>query len=310
MFFTPAGAAFQEANEPMKNVINTFSIVAYDPDEDAFGVGVASKFLAVGAIVPWARAGIGGVATQAMGKYTFGPDGLALMAQGLSASEALARLLANDPGRENRQVGLVDARGGVAAHTGRDCLDFAGHRLGENFTVQGNILAGPQVLDAMVETYRNASGDLATRLVQTLQAAEDAGGDRRGKQSAALVVAKANAGYGGDNDRYLDLRVDDDPRPIGRLAELVTTHFVFFGQPRAEDAVPVTKDLARELQTMLAAQGFYAGEVTGEWDAPTRQAFDQLVSVENLEERWSLAETPDAIDRVALDYLRMRFGRK
>lgn len=288
--------------------INTFSIVAYDPEEDAFGVGVASKFLAVGAIVPWAQAGVGAVATQAMGKYTFGPDGLALMARGLSAPDALAQLLGNDPSRENRQVGLVDAHGGVAAHTGRECLDYAGHRLGENFTVQGNILAGPQVLDAMVDTYTSATGDLAHRLVQALQAAEDAGGDRRGKQAAALVVAKPQAGYGGDNDRYLDLRVDDDPRPIGRLAELVTTHFVFFGQPRAEDAIPVDEPLAREMQTLLAAQGFYSGDVDGVWDEATRQAFDQLVSVENLEERWSPTETPDSIDSVALDYLRTRFG--
>lgn len=292
----------------MPTPITTFSIVAYDAAEDAFGVGVASKFLAVGSIVPWARAGVGGVATQAMGKYTFGPDGLALMADGLSASEALARLLQADTMPEHRQVGLVDARGGVAAHTGSECLDYAGHRLGDNFTVQGNILAGPQVLDAMVEAFTTASGDLANRLTQALQAAEDAGGDRRGKQSAALLVAKANAGYGGDNDRYLDLRVDDDPRPIGKLAELVAAHRVFFGPADERDAMPINMTLARELQTMLVKAGFYAGAVDGVWDDTARQAFDQLISVENLEERWNLRDTPDSIDPVALDYLRRRFG--
>ncbi len=289
--------------------IATFSIVAYDPTEDAFGVAVASKFLAVGAIVPWAQAGVGGVATQAMGKYTFGPDGLALMARGLSATDSLAELLVNDHGRDYRQVGLVDAHGGVAAHTGSGCLEYAGHRIGENFTCQGNILAGPQVLDAMVDTYTSASGDLATRLVQALQAAEDAGGDKRGKQAAAVLVAKAHAGYGGDNDHYLDLRVDDDPQPITRLAELVRTHFVFFGQPNPEDAVPIDTALARELQALTVAQGFYNGEANGVWDDASRRAFDHLVSVENLEERWNIDTTPDVIDRVALDYLRTRFGQ-
>ena len=293
----------------MVTTIATFSIAAYDPTENAFGVAVASKFLAVGAIVPWAQAGVGAVATQAMGKVSFGPDGLALMAQGLSASDALARLLANDPGREHRQVGLVDARGGVAAHTGSDCLYYAGHRLGDGFTCQGNILTGPEVLAAMVETYTSASGDFASRLVQTLQAAESAGGDSRGKQAAAVLVAKAHAGYGGDNDHYLDLRVDDDPRPVGRLAELVRTHFVFFGQPRPEDAVPIDRELARELQFRVAALGFYHGEIDGQWDDASRRAFDRLVSIENLEERWSLTETPDSIDSVALAYLRERFGR-
>jgi len=293
----------------MPMTIATFSIAAYDPAEDAFGVAVASKFLAVGAIVPWARAGVGAVATQAMGKYTFGPDGLELMAQGLSAPEALERLLSADPGREFRQVGLVDARGGVAAHTGSECLYYAGHRLGDGFTCQGNILTGPEVLDAMAATYTSAQGDFASRLVQALQAAEDAGGDSRGKQAAAVVVARAHGGYGGDNDRYLDLRVDDDPRPVGRLAELVRTHFVFFGQPRAQDALPVDETLARELQSLLAAQGFYSGAVNGQWDEASRRAFDKLVSIENLEERWNLQDNPDTVDSVALAYLRERFGR-
>ena len=293
----------------MPRLIATFSIAAYDPAEDAFGVAVASKFLAVGAIVPWARAGVGAVATQAMGKYTFGPDGLGLMAQGLSASQALERLLAADPGREFRQVGLVDARGDAAAHTGSECLVYAGHRLGEGFTCQGNILTGPEVLDAMAATYTSARGDFATRMVQALQAAEDAGGDSRGKQAAAVVVAKAHGGYGGDNDNYLDLRVDDDPRPVGRLAQLVRTHFVFFGQPRPEDALPVDETLARELQRLLVALGFYQGEVNGLWDDASRHAFDRLISIENLEERWNLHDNPDTLDSVALAYLRERFGQ-
>lgn len=289
--------------------LNTFSMVAYDPDEQSFGVAVASKFLAAAAVVSWAKAGVGAVATQSHAKISFGPDGLALMAQGKSAQETLDLLLANDPARERRQVGLVDARGGTAAYTGTQCSPFAGHRTGTNFAVQGNILAGAQVLDAMVEAYQGASGELADRLVAALQAAEAAGGDRRGKQSAGVLVVKPNGGYGGDNDRYLDLRVDDDSDPIAKLAELVKIHHLYFGTPHPEDQLPITEDLARELQTIMQRHGFYSGEINGKWDTPSIHAFWDLISNENLEERWQMDRQPDKLDRVALEYLRERLSR-
>ncbi len=288
---------------------STFSIVAYDPQEDAFGVGVASKFLAVGAVVPWSRARVGAVATQALGKMSFGPDGLALMETGHNAAETLRMLLEGDPAREHRQVGLVDIHGGAAAHTGMDCLPFAGHLIGEGFTCQGNILAGARVLEAMVAAYQAASGELADRLLAALQAGDDAGGDRRGKQSAAVLVTRPNGGYGGDNDRYMDLRVDDDPDPIPRLAVMIRAHHVFFGTPRREDQMPITPDIARELQAMMRAQGYFRGEVSGIWDAASMQAFWTLVGSENLEERWHIDQHPDQVDRQALDYLRQRFPR-
>ncbi|HLU11719.1 MAG TPA: DUF1028 domain-containing protein [Oceanobacillus sp.] len=287
----------------------TFSIVAYDPDEQAWGVAVASKFLAAAAVVSWAQAGAGAVATQAYARVSFGPNGLAMLAEGKSAQETLDRLLEGDPGQADRQVGIVDVQGGTAAHTGVKCFDWAGHRIGVGFTCQGNILTGPETLEAMAETFMTATGELADRLVAALRAGDLAGGDRRGKQSAGVLVVRKDGGYGGDNDRYLDLRVDDDPEPVVKLQSLVTAHHLFFGQTRPEDRLPITEDLARELQAMMQAQGYLKREVNGSWDETSIAAFRAFVGNENLEERWR-EDDPAYIDRVALDYLRERFGNK
>ena len=288
--------------------INTFSIVAYDPAENAFGVGVASKFLAVGAVVPWAKAGIGAVATQAYCKMSFGPDGLNWMAQGKSAQETLDLLLHNDPLIEQRQVGLVDNQGRSAAHTGKDCFNWAGHRSYEGFTCQGNILAGAQVIEAMASAYQSAQGELGDRLLAALVAGDEAGGDRRGKQAAALLVVRPNASYGGDTDRYLDLRSDDDAKPIAKLGELIQMHHLYFGKPKPEDRLPITEDLARELQAIMRSAGATPNEPNGLWDDATRKAFNDLVNNENLEERWPNGD-PNGIDRVALEFLRGKFGK-
>lgn len=286
---------------------NTFSIAAYDPDEGAFGVAVASKFLAVGAVVSWAQTGVGAVATQSYVKIPFGPDGLKLMGEGKSAQEALDTLLAADDGRELRQVGMVDAHGGAATFTGKECFEWAGGKTGEGYAVQGNILTGADVIDAMVDAYLTTKGELAARLVAALTAGDNHGGDKRGKQAAAVKVVKPNGGYGGDNEFYLDLRVDDHPDPVNRLNELLGLHHLFFGEALPEDQLSITEDLARELQGILAAQGFYKGAVDGDWGTVSKQAFWALVGNENLEERWSL-DRPDQIDRVALDYIRKLFG--
>lgn len=288
--------------------LNTFSIVAYDPSENAWGVAVASKFLAVGAMVCWARAGVGAVATQSFAKVGFGPDGLALMEQGKSARETLDTLLANDPHREQRQVGMVDVQGRAAAHSGSDCFNWAGHKIGEGFTCQGNILAGPQVVEEMASAYRSASGELADRLVAALVAGDASGGDKRGKQGAAVLVVRPNGGYGGDTDRYLDLRVDDDPTPIPRLQKLLDLHHLFFGRPLPQNQLPVTTDVAREIQGWLRANGYLQREPDGLWDADAKQAFWAMVGSENLEERWNLEGNSDVIDSVALNYLRERFN--
>lgn len=285
----------------------TFSIVAYDPEEQALGVAVASKFLAVGAVVGWARAGVGAVATQAFAKIGFGPDGLALMAEGQSAEEALQTLLRDDPKAADRQVGIVDARGRAAAHTGSACFDWAGHIVGDGFTCQGNILTGPEVVQAMVDAYRQASGRLEQRLYAALLAGDQAGGDKRGKQSAALLVVKPNGGYGGDTDRYLDLRVDDHPDPVPQLGYLLELHHLYFGAVQPEDLLPIDVGIATELQTILYKLGYYKRPITGQWDADSIRAFWELVGSENLEERWNPDHQPNMIDRVALEYLRKRY---
>ena len=282
----------------------TFSIVAYDAAAKQWGVAVESKFLAAGAIVPYAKAGVGAVATQAHANTTYGPRGLALMAEGLPADVALQALLANDPESDRRQVGLVDANGRAAAHTGARCLNWAGHVTGEGYTCQGNILAGPAVVQAMARAYEAASGELAERLVTALQAGQDAGGDRRGQQGAGLLVVQVAGGYGGYNDRVIDLRVDEHATPIAELRRILALHRLYFGKPRPEDLLPIEGDLAREMQAILQRAGTYKGAVTGVYDAATHAALVELSSTENFEER----QQPDAkIDRVVLDFLRGRF---
>ncbi len=288
--------------------INTYSIVAYDKDEQAWGVAVASKFLAAAAVVSWAQAGAGAVATQAFAKVGFGPDGLKMMGDGLSAEATLAKLLADDPDREHRQVGLVDKNGGVAAHTGSECFDWAGHLIGESFTCQGNILTGGNTLEAMAEAYRSTQGELADRLVAALLAGDTVGGDSRGKQAAGVLVVKPQGGYGGDNDHYLDLRVDDHPDPVNKLIELVDMHHLFFGENDPENLLKITPAIAQELQVILKNLGFYSAETHGQWDTATLDAFWAFCGNENLEERWTPDENPDTIDRVVLDYIRERFG--
>ncbi len=294
---------------PAARPVHTFSIVACDLDEQAWGIAVASKFLAAGAVVSWASVSAGAVATQAHARVRFGPDGLDLMAKGSSAPEALAALLALDEGAAHRQVALVDVNGEVAAHTGESCYEWAGHRLGVGYSCQGNILTGPETLVAMAEGFETAEGELADRLVASLAAGDLAGGDRRGRQSAAVLVVRPNGGYGGDNDRYLDLRVDDDPDPVTRLGHLVAAHHVFFGDIDPEDLITIDASLAAELKQMMKAAGHLAGPVDGVWDEAARKAFAAFIGNENLEERWSPVDTPDSIDRVSLAYLRGRFSR-
>ena len=288
--------------------INTFSIVAYSEDEAAWGVAVASKFPAVGAVVPWARAGAGAVATQSYAKIGYGPDGLDLLEKGASASETLGSLLAADENTSVRQVAMVDAQGQVAAHTGSDCHDWAGHKTGNGFSVQGNLLAGEGVIEAMASAFVTSEGEMADRLVRALRAGEVAGGDRRGKQSAAVHVVRVNGGYGNDNDRYLDLRVDDAQEPVLALMDLVQLHHLYYQSAKTEDLLPIDDAIARELQTVLIAQGFMTGEINGVWDEVCQQVFWMLIGNENLEMRWTLEKNRHSIDRVVLEYLRKRYG--
>ncbi len=202
-------------------VVATFSIVGYDPDAKEWGVAVASKFLAVGSVVPWAQAGSGAVATQSFANVAYGPKGLDLMAKGKSADDVVKELTDADDGRDRRQVGVVDAEGRAATYTGKKCLPWAGGKTGKHFAAQGNILSGPEVVDAMAKTFEESKGPLAWRLMAALQAGDEAGGDKRGKQSAALYVVKKGGGYAGGNDRYIDFRVDDHKEPVTELARIL-----------------------------------------------------------------------------------------
>lgn len=289
----------------VNHIVATFSIVARDPANGDLGVAVASKFLAVGSVVPWVRAGAGAVATQALANVGYGPRGLTLMAEGASAQDTLAALLADDPEREHRQVGLVDARGGVAAHTGSACMDWAGHVVGEGFAAQGNILAGAGVVEAFAEAFAAARGELAERLLGALQAGDTAGGDRRGRQSAALYVARAGGSYGGTLDRYIDLRVDDHPHPVQELTRLLRLHRFYLTPPREEDLLPIDEPVAREIQALLRRAGYYHGPISGAWDEAIQAALSQYGGVENLEERLT---SPDRIDPQVLGYLREKIG--
>ncbi len=280
--------------------VATFSIVALDAPTRSLGVAVQSKFLAVGAVVPWARAGVGAIATQALANTAYGPRGLELLAEGLEPEEVARRLVADDEGREDRQFGIVDARGRSAAFTGSRCFEWAGHVTGPGFAAQGNILAGPAVVEAMADAYLRTTGDLAARLVAALHAGQRAGGDRRGRQSAAILIVRERGGYGGFNDRYMDLRVDDHPDPIGELERLVGLYRLYFEKAPEPELVPLEGPVLAEVQQALAALG-YLSHATGRLDEATREALAAWHGMENFEER---QHPGDVVERVVLEYLR------
>jgi uncharacterized Ntn-hydrolase superfamily protein len=262
----------------------TFSIVAADPAAGDWGVAVASKFPCVGAVVPWAVAGAGAVATQSWANTSFGPEGLALMGEGLGAGEVLDRLLAADEGREDRQVGVVDSSGRPATFTGTKCMEWAGGATGDGFAVQGNILAGERVVPEMAGAFAATDGDLCDRLLAALLAGDAAGGDRRGRQSAALIVVRAGGGYEGRNDRYIDLRVDDHPNApaeLNRLFEVWDTTMLI----RHDPLLPATPELVTDLQRRLLALGAYDGDASGDYDERTRAALAGWAGEHNLEGR-------------------------
>ncbi|TFU15757.1 DUF1028 domain-containing protein [Thermus tengchongensis] len=284
-------------------VVATFSLVARDPETGDLGVAVASKFLAVGAVVPFARAGVGAIATQSYANPRFGPQGLALLEQGASPEGVLEAFRRTDPGLERRQFGLVSAKGEALTFTGAECHPWAGGLSGEGYAAQGNLLSGPEVVEAMVETFLREEGTpFPERLLLALKAGEAAGGDKRGKQSAALLVVGEGKGYGGLWDRYIDLRADDHPEPVDELFRLLSLHRLLFERPREKR--PLTEEEVRWLQRVLRAQGLYAGEAHGVFDRATEEALLALVGMENLEERYGGG--PE-VDEATLAYLKERY---
>ena len=261
--------------------ISTYSIVACDLDAAQWGVAVQSKFLAVGSVVPWAEPHVGAVATQAYANPRYGPEGLALLRQGMTADEVVKRLTEADEGRATRQVGVVDGAGRGATFTGSECHDWAGGRASEGYAAQGNILVSSATVDALAETFEASSGPLAERLLDCLAAAQEAGGDRRGQQSASLLVVERDGGYAGLSDVVLDLRVDDNERPIEELRRLCGIHQALFGKTPRSEWLPVDDELGAELRERLARLGY--------------EKLEDWAGVENLEERVDGEETIDPI---------------
>ena len=258
-------------------VVATYSIVACDLEAGRWGVAVQSRFLAVGAVVSSAEAQVGAVATQAYANPSYGREGLRLLGEGLSAEETVARLTGADEGRDQRQLGIVDSRGGAATFTGPDCDDWAGGRTGPSYAAQGNILVTAETVDALAETFEETAGrPLAERLIECLAAAQAAGGDRRGQQSAALLVVERGGGYAGLSDILVDLRVDDHPTPIEELGRLYGIHQELFGRTPQENWIEVDAALAEELGVRLARLGY---------DEELAEAFMRWSGSENLEER-------------------------
>ncbi|HEX5840411.1 MAG TPA: DUF1028 domain-containing protein [Anaerolineales bacterium] len=278
----------------------TFSIVACDLEERTWGVAVASKFPAVGAVVPFARAGAGAVATQALANTSFGPHGLDWMQNGLSARETLERLLQNDPDREHRQVGLVDAKGGAATHTGSGCYTWAGGISGDGYAIQGNILSDHKVVPAMEKAFLKTKGSLPQRLYKGLLAGDRAGGDKRGRQSSAIYVARPNGGYGGYLDRWLDYRVDDHQDPVRRLGELLEMHALYFGKSPEADRVKIRGKVLEQINRILEQEGY----LNKNKDFP--RAFSEFIGNENFEER--VGVNAEWIDRPVLKFLLKKFG--
>jgi len=264
----------------------TFSIVARDPKTKDLGVAVESKFVAVGSVVPWAQSGVGAVATQSYANPAYAPKALALMRRGIAPKDVVKRLVEKDKDAAQRQVGLVDTRGRAAAFTGKECFNWAGHVVGKGYAIQGNILAGEDVIKSMARAYESTDGDLPVRLLAALSAGQRAGGDRRGQQSASLLIVREDGGYGGFNDRWVDVRVDDHPAPIEELIRIFNIYDVtLLSRDDPKDVVELTRDVVREIQSGLARLGFYEGPTSGKFDTKTKAAFKAWVEVNNYENK-------------------------
>ncbi|WP_179107181.1 DUF1028 domain-containing protein [Sediminibacillus massiliensis] len=282
----------------ISDIVATFSIVGYDPDTGEHGIAVQSKFIAVGSVVPWAKANIGAVATQAFANPSYGPRGLELLEAGKTAQEAIDLLIKDDPDREHRQVGIVDAQGNSASFTGDKCYNWAGGIQGDNYAAQGNILVNKETVTEMGRAYENSEGPLAERLIGALEAAQSAGGDSRGKQSAALYVVKEKGGYGQFNDRLVDLRVDDHPEPIKELRRLYNLQQLYFGKTKQDNMLVIEGTVKKELISGLMEWGYLQSTQVKEKEL--QEALTKFIHTENFEERELEA---GKIDREVLEFI-------
>ncbi|MET0607281.1 MAG: DUF1028 domain-containing protein [Gaiellaceae bacterium] len=274
-------------------VVATYSIAACDLEGGQWGVATQSKFLGVGSVVPWAEPQVGAIATQAWANPRYGPDGLALLREGLSADEVVERLTSADDGRDHRQLGVVDGKGGSASFSGAECMDWAGGRTGPCYAAQGNILVSAETVDAIAETFEAASGrPLAERLLDCMDAAQAAGGDRRGQQSSALLVVERDGGYAGLSDSVVDLRVDEHERPLQELRRIYVMHQAIFGETPREEWLAVDDALGQELRERLGRLGY---------DGDLAESYFAWAGKENLEER---VDGVDRVDPIVIEELR------
>lgn len=268
-----------------EQLVATFSIVAADPETGEVGVAVQSKFLAVGSVVPWAKANVGAVATQSWANTAFGPEGLALLEKGLSPEEAIDKLVADDPGRSLRQVAVINAEGEASAFTGHECYDWAGHMIGKHHSCQGNILVSEETVSEMSRTFEVSEGPLAERMLEAIAAAQHAGGDSRGKQSAAVYVVQEGAGYGGYNDIKVDLRVDDHPEPIEELQRLYELHKLYAAP--SEDKLAIEGEVLETVREQLVKLGLLEPDDHGSYNAEVKEALKTFMLRENFDDHWS-----------------------
>src|SRR2546422_11426369 len=263
---------------------STFSIVAFDPKTKDLGVAVESKFVAVGAVVPFAAARVGAIATQACANTAYGPGTIAMLKRGVAPKDVVKKLVTSDKDAAQRQLGVVDARGRAAAYTGKECSPWAGHVVGRNFAAEGNILAGEDVLKALARAFEVTQGALPVRLLAALSAGQRAGGDKRGQQSAAMLVVRHGGGYAGVNDRWIDIRVDDHPAPIEELIRIFNVYdLTLLTREDPKDVVLLKPEIVREIQANLAVLGIYRGPTSGKFDAESKSAFETSAEMNNYE---------------------------
>jgi len=281
----------------------TFSIIGFDPDNGDLGVAVHSKFPNVGVTIPFAEAGIGAIATQSYCNTSFGPRGLELLRNGATPQQAIDILIQSDPDRDYRQLGIIDASGANANYTGAECFDFAGGIKGENYSVQGNVLAGEEVVKSMAAGFQEFKGALAEKLMYALLKGQEAGGDKRGQQSAAVLVVRDKGGYGGHDDRYVDISVYDHQEPIKELQRLYQIHRLTYFRSEPDNLVSVNGELAKEIQDILTQRGFYSGPINADYDSITQKALFDFMGWENYDERM---RSDDLIDVEVLDDIRLK----
>jgi uncharacterized Ntn-hydrolase superfamily protein len=290
---------------PSAFLISTFSIAARDPSNGDLGVAVQSKFPNVRVAVPYAKAGVGAVATQSFSNSDFGTKGLELLELGATPQEALAIIGRDDKDLEDRQVGIVDAKGRAATFTGKKCFAWAGGRTGTDYAIQGNILVSEATVDAMEKAFLGTKGPLAERLLAAIKAGAEAGGDRRGRQSAALLVVRAGASYDAKSDRYVDISVYDAKDPIAEIFRLYDLQKIHFERSDPADLIPIGGEDAKYLQRLLAKKGFHKGRTDGVWDAASTEALADYMGWENYDTR---IRHDGKIDKKILVLIRQKEG--